>query len=304
MKVAVTGAAGRIAYSLLFMIANGDMFGKLKTLSLRMYDLDFMVDKMEGIAMELRDCAYTLLDDLIVTSKPEEAFDDCDVIIMLGAYPRKPGMTRADVLEKNSGIFKTQGKQIADHAKKDVKVVVIGNPANTNAWIISKFIQKKYVSCLTRLDMNRAIGQLQKKTGLTHIKQVVVWGNHSASQYPDFRNAVTVRGDFIGGENEELISVVQNRGSEVLNKTGMSSAASAAKAVSDHIRDWYMGSNSIVTMGVVSDGSYGVPEGLVFSFPVRCTGQFEYKIIKNIIIDKSKLSKSIKELMLESTSIS
>ncbi|CAG9835843.1 unnamed protein product [Diabrotica balteata] len=286
IHVVVTGAAGQIAYSLLYMIAKGDVFGPNQTLVLRLLDIPPMMGVLEGVVMELADCALPLLREVIPTADPVVAFKDVSAAFLVGAMPRKEGMERKDLLAANVKIFKVQGEALDKHAKKDVKVLVVGNPANTNALICSKYapsIPKENFTAMTRLDQNRAQAQIAAKVGvpIENVSNVIIWGNHSSTQFPDASHAVVVvdnksvpaveavkDGEWL---RNVFVSTVQKRGAAVIAARKMSSAMSAAKAAADHMRDWFLGTpdNKFVSMGVLSDGSYGAPKDVVFSFPVN-----------------------------------
>ena len=281
VNVTVTGAAGQIGYSLLFRIAAGHLLGPDTPVRLRLLEITPALKAAEGTAMELDDCAFPLLQGIEITDDLKTAFDGTNVGLLVGAMPRKAGMERGDLLSANGGIFKPQGRAINDHAADDVRVLVVGNPANTNALITANNapdVPKTRFTAMTRLDHNRAIAQLAKKTGaaVTEISNLTIWGNHSATQYPDLFNA-KVRGrvaaevvDDQAWLENDFIPTVAKRGAAIIDARGLSSAASAASAALDHVRTWFHGTaeGDWTSMGVVSDGSYGVPEGLVSSFPV------------------------------------
>merc|ERR1739838_618712 len=291
IRVLVTGAAGQIAYSLLYSIAKGDVFGLDQPIILVLLDIPPMVPVLDGVVMELQDCALPLLREVIPTSEVEVGFKDLDAAILVGSMPRREGMERKDLLKANVAIFKTQGAALEKYAKKTVKVLVVGNPANTNCLIASKSapsIPKENFSCLTRLDHNRASSQVAIRCGVpaNNVKNVIIWGNHSSTQYPDVHHAkVNMDGtekavvacvDDDNWINNEFIKVVQTRGGAVIAARKLSSAMSAAKAICDHIRDWHNGipEGSWTSMGVVSGGQYGIPAGIVYSFPVSISGSF------------------------------
>lgn len=299
VRVAVTGAAGQIGYSLLFRIASGEMLGKDQPVILQL--LEVPVEKaqqaLKGVIMELDDCAFPLLVDVIGTDDPNVAFKDADYALLVGARPRGPGMERADLLQENAKIFTVQGKALNDVASRDVKVLVVGNPANTNAYIAMKSapdLPAKNFTAMLRLDHNRALTQVAKKTGtqVKDIKKLTVWGNHSPTMYADYRFA-TVNGesvkDMINDQEwnaNVFLPTVGKRGAAIIEARGLSSAASAANAAIDHMRDWALGTNGEwVTMGIPSDGSYGIPEGVMFGFPVT-TENGEYKIVQGLEIDE------------------
>jgi malate dehydrogenase len=310
VRVAVTGAAGHIGYSLLFRIASGEMLGADQPVILQLMEITPALNALNGVVMEINDCAYPLVQGVVVTDKAEQAFGDADYVMLVGAKPRSKGMERGDLLTENGKIFKPQGKAINDFAKRNVKVLVIGNPANTNALIAmsnAPDLAPDQFTAMTRLDHNRAISQVAEKTGakVTEIKKVTIWGNHSATQYPDLNHA-TVKGKPAMDQLDKdwvrntFIPRVQKRGAEVIEARGMSSAASAAYAGLAHLRDWVNGSESgnWLSMAVPSDGSYDVPEGLIYSFPVTLKGG-EWKIVQNLDIDdfsREKMKATQKEL--------
>jgi NAD-dependent malate dehydrogenase len=297
LRVCVTGAAGQIGYSLVPMICNGSVFGPDVKIQLRLLDIPNAIKVLEGVVLELQDCAYPLVEDIQFGDNPHEMFLGCDLVVFVGGFPRKQGMERKELLKINGSIFNAQGKALNEVAKKTVRCLVVANPANTNCLILQRHaptIPKENFSCLTRLDQNRAIAQIALKTKVpvTDVNNVIIWGNHSATQYPDVNNA-TVQGKPVRSVvnddaylNIDFISKVQKRGAEIINVRGASSVFSAANAVRDHLRDWYHGTKpgTYVSMGVISDGSYGVPEGLVFSYPVT-TENFTYKIVKDLPLD-------------------
>ena len=285
VKVAVTGAAGQIGYSLLFRIASGALLGTDTPVELRLLEITPALKALEGVVMELDDCAFPLLAGTEIGADPNRVFDGANLALLVGARPRAKGMERGDLLEANGGIFKPQGQALSDHAADDVRVTVTGNPANTNALIAmsnAPDIPRERFTALTRLDHNRALAQLAAKTGasVNDISHLTIWGNHSATQYPDIfyadvagKNAAELIGDQAWLEND-FIPTVQKRGAAIIEARGASSAASAASATIDHARDWLHGTKADdwVSMAICSDGSYGVPEGLISSFPVRCEG--------------------------------
>jgi malate dehydrogenase len=294
VRVAITGAAGQISYSLLFRIASGEMLGKDQPVILQLLEITPALDALAGTAMEVEDCAFPLVNEIIQTDDPNIAFRDADYCLLVGARPRGPGMERKDLLEANAAIFSVQGKAINDNASKDVKVLVVGNPANTNALIAYRNapgLEPGQFTAMTRLDHNRAIAQLSGKTSShnTEVDGLIIWGNHSATQYPDISHA-TVAGEAASSLvddawiKEDFIPTVQQRGAAIIKARGLSSAASAANAAIEHMRDWALGSNgNIVSMGIHSDGSYGVAEGLIYSFPVICSGG-KYVIVQDLEI--------------------
>lgn len=298
MRVAVTGAAGQIGYALLFRIASGEMLGKDQPVILQLLEIpDEKAQKaLQGVMMELDDCAFPLLHSMHAYSDAREAFKDVDVALLVGARPRGPGMERKDLLEANAQIFTAQGKALNDVANRNVKVLVVGNPANTNAYIAMKSapdLPAKNFTAMLRLDHNRALSQLATKANckVADIKKLVVWGNHSPTMYPDIRFA-EVNGEQLEAKinddvwnRDTFIPTVGKRGAAIIEARGLSSAASAANAAIDHIRDWVLGSNGEwVTMGVPSDGSYGIPEGVIYGFPVT-TANGEYELVKGLEID-------------------
>lgn len=282
VRVTVTGAAGQISYGLLFRIASGAMLGEDQPVILQLLEITPALDALNGVAMELDDCAFPLLEGIVCTDDPNVAYKDADYALLVGARPRGPGMERKDLLEANAAIFSVQGKAIDTVANKNIKVLVVGNPANTNALITQRnapSIDPRNFTAMTRLDHNRALTQLAQKTGKTiqDVTHMTIWGNHSATQYPDLYNAKVngqaamelVEQDWY--END-FIPTVQQRGAAIIKARGASSAASAANAAIDHMRTWALGSDEgdWVSMGVYSDGSYGIEEGLIYSFPCTC----------------------------------
>lgn len=297
VRVAVTGAAGHICYSLLFRIAAGEMFGSDQPVIFQLLEIPPAMKALEGVVMEIDDCAYPLVAGFVLTDDVNVAFKDVDYALLVGAKPRSAGMERSDLLEANGGIFKIQGKALNDHASRDVKVVVVGNPANTNAntaMINAPDLNPKNFTALTRLDHNRALAQLAAKTNsdVSDIKKMIIWGNHSTTQYPDLSHA-TIAGkpahDLVDRNwyENDYIPRVAKRGAEIIDARGASSAASAANAAIAHIRDWVMGTpeGDWTSMAVPSDGSYGIAEGLTYSFPVTCNNG-EYEIVQGLEIDE------------------
>jgi len=305
LTVLVTGAAGQIAYSLLFSIAKGDVFGAEQPIKLHLLDIEVMQGVVEGVAMELTDCALPLLTGVVCTHDTTVAFKNIDAACLVGAMPRREGMERKDLLRANVKIFKAQGQALDTHAKKTVKVLVVGNPANTNAYICSKYapsIPTENFSALTRLDQNRAQSQvaeyLKQKRQLNiscrDVTNVTIWGNHSSTQFPDVNHAlVKVDGseqparDALQDDswvNNEFISIVQKRGAAVIAARKLSSAMSAAKAICDHMRDWWFGTqdNKWVSMGIISDGSYDIEKGLMYSFPVRIGADRSWQVVQGL----------------------
>ncbi len=297
VRVVVTGAAGQISYSLLFRIAAGEMLGLDQPVILQMLEITPALEALKGVAMELDDCAFPLLAGMVITDDPNVAYKDADYALLVGARPRGPGMERKDLLEANAAIFSVQGKAINDHASRDIKVLVVGNPANTNALIAQRNapdINPRQFTAMTRLDHNRALTQLGQKTGtsINDITKMTIWGNHSSTQYPDISKAL-INGEGAEGKVEqdwyrnEFIPVVQQRGAAIIKARGASSAASAANAAIFHMRDWALGSaeNDWVSMGVYSDGSYGIAEGLIYSFPCVCKNG-DWEIVQGLEISE------------------
>jgi len=318
IRVVVTGAAGQIAYSILYMIAKGDVFGHDQTLILHLLDIPPMMGVLEGVVMELADCALPLLRQVIPTADPAVAFKDVSAAFLVGAMPRKEGMERKDLLSANVKIFKVQGEALDKNAKKDVKVLVVGNPANTNALICSHYapsIPRENFTAMTRLDQNRARSHIAVKVNvpIENVKNVIIWGNHSATQFPDVKHATVKIGvveksvyDAVNNQSyleNEFVSTVQKRGAAVIAARKMSSAMSAAKAACDHMKDWWHGTapGNFVSMGVVSDGSYGVPKDIVFSFPVEIKDK-QWTIVQGLDVDafaRCKLDVTSQELLEE-----
>lgn len=284
VRVTVTGAAGQIGYALLFRIASGAMLGDDQPVILHLLDITPAMDALEGVRMELDDCAFPLLAGIVCTDDPNVGFKDADYALLVGARPRGPGMERKDLLEANAAIFSVQGKAIDQHASRDIRVLVVGNPANTNALITQRnapSIDPRNFTAMMRLDHNRAKTQIaqQLSAPVTAVNTMTVWGNHSATQYPDLHHATVnnaVASDQVEQSwyEETFIPTVQQRGAAIIKARGASSAASAANAAIDHMRDWALGTpaDDWVSMGVYSDGSYGIAEGLIYSFPCRCAG--------------------------------
>ena len=314
VRITVTGAAGQIGYATLFRIANGDMLGQDQPIVLQLLDLPQAQQALRGVMMELEDCAFPLLQQVIITDDPKVALKDTEVALLIGARPRSKGMERKDLIEANGAIFSAQGKLLNEYAARHVKVLVVGNPANTNALIAMKNapdLDPKNFSSMMRLDHNRAIAQVAQKLfqPIHDIKKMIVWGNHSGTQYPDLDHA-EIRGTLVREllpEQEwvekEFIPTVQKRGAAVIEARGLSSAASAANAAITHIHDWLLGAhhNNWVSMGVPSDGSYGIPEGVIYGFPVRCR-QGDYHIVQDLPISESgrkHMENSYRELLEE-----
>jgi len=313
VRVTVTGAAGQISYGLLFRIASGAMLGEDQPIILQLLEITPAMDALKGVAMELDDCAFPLLENIVCTDDANVAFKDTDFALLVGARPRGPGMERKDLLEANAAIFSAQGKAINAVASRGIKVLVVGNPANTNALIAQRNapdIDPRNFTAMTRLDHNRAMTQLAQKTGnaVTAVTHMTIWGNHSATQYPDLFHAK------VNGEaattlidqtwyKETFIPEVQQRGAAIIAARGASSAASAANAAIDHMRTWALGSaaNDWVSMGIYSDGSYGIAEGLIYSFPVTCSNG-DWTIVQGLEIDafsQEKMDATEKELTEE-----
>jgi malate dehydrogenase len=296
-RVAITGAAGQIGYQLAFRIASGQLLGPNQPVILQLLEITPALNALKGVVMELDDCAFPALHGVVATDKPEEAFRDADYALLVGAKPRGPGMERADLLKENARIFSTQGRAMNENASRNVRVLVVGNPANTNALIAQSNapdLNPANFTAMTRLDHNRALAQLAAKTGthVTQIKRMTIWGNHSATQYPDISQAVVndrAAKDLVSQEwlANEFIPTVQQRGAAVIKARGLSSAASAASSAIDHVRDWALGTpgDDWVSMAVASDGSYGIAEGVVYSYPVRCV-RGDYQIVQGLAIDE------------------
>jgi malate dehydrogenase len=316
-RVAVTGAAGQIGYSLLFRIASGELLGHDQPIVLQLLEITQAQQALKGVVMELEDCAFPLLQDIVTTDDPKVAFKDADVALLVGARPRTKGMERKDLLEANGAIFTVQGKALNEIAKRNVKVLVVGNPANTNAYIAMNSAPNLPHECFTamlRLDHNRALFQLAAKTGkpVDAIEKLVVWGNHSPTMYPDYRFA-TINGQSLKAmindekwNREVFIPSVGKRGATVIEARGLSSAASAANAAIAHMHDWVLGTHGKwVTMGIPSDGSYGIPEGIIYGYPVTCANG-KYQIVKGLEIDpfsREKMNATLKELQEERDAI-
>ena len=297
VRVTVTGAAGNISYALLFRIAAGDMLGKDQPVILQLLEIPPALDALQGVVMELNDCAYPLLAGVTASDQPEAAFAGVDYALLVGSKPRGPGMERGDLLKDNGKIFSVQGRALNDHASADVRVLVVGNPANTNALIAAANapdLDPSRFTAMTRLDHNRAKSQLAEKLGAHHdrLTRMTIWGNHSATQYPDVSQALADGKPVAGNLDQEwlvndFIPTVQQRGAAIIKARGASSAASAASAAIDHVRDWVSGTGpgDWVSMGIISDGSYGIEKGLVYSFPVTCEGG-RYKIVQGLEPDE------------------
>lgn len=318
-RVVVTGAAGQIGYQLCFRIASGQLLGPDQPVILQMLEITPALDALKGVAMELDDCAFPLLAGMVQTDDANVAFGDADYALLVGAMPRRDGMERADLLEANGGIFGPQGKAMNDNASKDIKVLVVGNPANTNALIAmhsAPDIDNKNFTAMTRLDHNRAMTQVAQKTStsVNDIKKMTIWGNHSATQYPDLFHCEVngqVAAEMINDQawlEGEFIPTVQKRGAAIIKARGLSSAASAANAAIDHVHDWALGSpeGDWVSMAVPSDGSYGVPEGIISSFPCT-TSNGEWSIVQGLDIDdfsRSRIDATAAELVAERDTVS
>lgn len=318
IRIAVTGAAGQISYSLLFRIAAGDMLGGSQPVILQLLDIPESGKVLDGVLMELQDCAFPLLTDIIVTHDPMIAFDQADIAILVGARPRGKGMERKDLLQTNGEIFREQGRALNQVVKRDAKILVVGNPANTNTLITMKNapdLSPENFSGMLRLDHNRALSQVAMKLNqpVSHIRKMIVWGNHSSTQFPDLSHAeidhqkvIDLIKDQTWVENS-FIPTVQNRGAVVIEARGLSSAASAANAIIDHMRDWIFGTrdDDWITMGILSDGSYKIPEGVIYGFPVVCKNG-ERKIVQGLEISpfsRTRLDIAYDELTQELDSI-
>ena len=294
VRVTITGAAGQIGYALLFRVASGAMLGNDQPVILQLLEITPALGAVKGVVMELDDCAFPLLQEVTYTDDANVAFKDADYALLVGSRPRGPGMERKDLLEANAAIFSAQGKALNDNASPNVKVLVVGNPANTNALIAQRNapdLNPRNFTAMTRLDHNRAMAQLAAKAGkhVSDVEGLCIWGNHSATQYPDIHRAsvageqamALVDMDWYTGD---FIPTVQQRGAAIIEARGASSAASAANAAIDHMRDWALGSDAVLSMGVYSDGSYGVAEGLIYSFPVTCSGG-DWSIVQGVEIN-------------------
>ena len=317
VNITITGAAGNIGYALAFRVAAGDMLGPDQPVILQLLEITPALDALKGVAMELNDCAFPLLRGLVTTDDANVAFKDCDYALLVGARPRGPGMERKDLLAANGAIFGPQGKALNDHASRHVKVLVVGNPANTNALIAQAAapdLNPRNFTAMTRLDHNRALSQLAEKTGThsTDIAKMTIWGNHSSTQYPDISHA-TVQGKAAKGLVEDswykdtFIPVVQQRGAAIIKARGASSAASAASAAIDHMRTWALGTDGDdwVSMGVPSDGSYGIAPGIIYSYPCRCKNG-DYEIVQGLEIDafsREKMDATERELREERAAV-
>tara|TARA_B110000438_G_scaffold37915_1_gene37713 strand:- start:1450 stop:2421 length:972 start_codon:yes stop_codon:yes gene_type:complete len=315
--ITITGAAGQIGYQLAFRVASGQLLGRDQKINLNLLEISPALDALNGVAMELEDCAFSSLDKISITDDPEIAFKDSDFAFLVGAKPRGPGMERSDLLIGNAAIFSVQGKALNAHANRNVKVLVVGNPANTNALIAmsnAPDLKPQSFTAMMRLDHNRAIAQIADKTSIhsNDIKRMIIWGNHSSTQYPDINHA------FIDGKRagelvennwikNEFIPRVQARGAEIIKARGLSSAASAASAAIDHMNNWELGTaeNDWVSMAIPSDGSYGISEGIIYSFPVTCSNG-AYEIVQGLEIDEysnQAMQASAAELLEEKAAV-
>ena len=309
VRITVTGAAGQIGYALVFRIASGAMLGPKQPVILQLLEIPPAMDALRGVVMEIDDCAFPLLQGVVATDDPNVAFNDADIALLVGSRPRGPGMERSDLMQANAAIFSVQGKALNDHAARDVKVLVVGNPANTNCLIAQRNapeLNPRNFTAMTRLDHNRALAQLSAKTGVAvaDIEGLAIWGNHSPTMYPDVYHATVggkaalervdmawVEGDFL--------PTVQKRGAAIIEARGASSAASAANAAIDHVRDWVLGSAGVTSMAVLSDGSYDIAEGLIFSYPVVCAGG-DWQIVGSLSVnDFSRAKLDITETELK-----
>ena len=311
VRVTITGAAGQIGYALLFRIASGAMLGPEQPVILQLLEITPALDALKGVVMELDDCAFPLLAGTVQTDDANVAFKDCDYALLVGSRPRGPGMERKDLLEANAAIFSVQGKALNDQASRAVKTLVVGNPANTNCLIAQRNapdLDPRNFTAMTRLDHNRAMAQVAGKVGrhVSEVKGLCIWGNHSATQYPDLHGATVADSaamDLVDMNwyEQDFIPTVQQRGAAIIEARGASSAASAANAAIDHMRDWVMGSDEIVSMGVYSDGSYGVEPELIYSYPVKCEGG-DWQIVQDVDINefsRSKMDATTQELIEE-----
>lgn len=317
VRVVVTGAAGQIGYSLIFRIAAGEMLGSDQPIILQLLEITPALKNLAGVVMELNDCAFPTLAGIVATDDPNVAFKDADYALLVGARPRGPGMERKDLLEANSAIFSVQGRAIDQHASRNIKVLVVGNPANTNALIAQKnapSINPAQFTAMTRLDHNRALSQLAEKTGthITQIKNMIIWGNHSATQYPDLHHCLVdgklatslVDVDWV---KSNFIPTVQKRGAAIIEARGLSSAASAASAAIDHMHSWALGTaeGDFVSMGIPSDGSYGIEPGVIYSYPCVCKGG-KYEIVQGLEIgefSRERMRATEKELREERAAV-
>ncbi len=316
-RVVITGAAGQIGYQLAFRIASGQLLGSNQPVILQLLEIPPALNALKGVVMELEDCAFPALQAVVATDQAQEAFRDADYALLVGAKPRGPGMERGDLLKENAKIFSVQGRALNDHASRQVRVMVVGNPANTNALIAQRNapdLNPANFTAMTRLDHNRALAQLAAKTGahVTQISNMTIWGNHSATQYPDISQAVVnerAAKDLVSQEwiEKDFIPTVQQRGAAIIKARGLSSAASAASAAIDHIRDWALGTpgDDWVSMAVPADGSYGIREGIIYSFPCRCS-KGKYEIVQGLPISdfsRARMDATDKELREERAAI-
>ena len=311
VRVTVTGAAGQIGYALIFRIAAGEMLGRQQPVILQLLEIPPALEALRGVAMELDDCAFPLLEGIVQTDDPNIAFAGADYALLVGSRPRTAGMERSDLLEANAAIFSVQGKALNDHASRNVKVLVVGNPANTNCLIAQRNapdLAPRNFTAMTRLDHNRAVAQLAAKAGcsVAEIAGLAIWGNHSTTMYPDVYHASAAGRVALGLVDKgwvenDFIPLVQKRGAAIIAARGASSAASAANAAIDHMRDWALGTDAVVSMGVYSDGSYGIAEGLIFSFPVTCADG-DWRLVEELDIDpfsRKRLAATEAELIEE-----
>lgn len=313
VNVAITGAAGQIGYALAFRVASGQMLGEDQPVNLHLLEITPALPALQGVVMELSDCAFPTLNKVVATDDAKVAFNDCDVALLVGARPRGPGMERKDLLLANAQIFSAQGKALDAVAKRDVRVLVVGNPANTNALIAQRNapgLNPANFTAMVRLDHNRAAAQLAEKTGqhVTKIERVTIWGNHSSTQYPDLHHALVDKKPALSLVDQQwyaetFIPVVQQRGAAIIKARGASSAASAASAAIDHVRDWVKGTpdGNWVSMAVPSDGSYGVPAGVIFGYPVTCKNG-QYQIVQGLEVNafsRARIEATHKELLEE-----
>jgi len=312
-NVTITGGAGQIAYSLIPLVCSGQTFGDKIRINLRLLDIEPMMKVLGGVAMEVQDCAFPLVNSVEHGFDPKEMLKDADVAIFVGGFPRKKGMERKDLIDKNVSIFKEQGKALNEVASSDCKILVVANPANTNCLVLSKNapnIPAENFSALTRLDHDRALNQVALKTGNTvnDVKDIVIWGNHSSTQYPDVR-FVKIKGEKFDSKPDEefymgeFISTVQKRGAAIIDARNLSSSMSAANAANNHMKDWYFGSEHIVSMALITDGStYDMEKDLCFSFPVKCKGNFKHEIVTGLEINdfsQEKMKITMTELLEE-----
>jgi len=317
VRVTITGAAGQIGYQLAFRIASGQMLGEDQPVILQLLEIPPALPALEGVVMELDDCAFGTLAGIVATDDANIAFADTEYALLVGARPRGPGMERKDLLEANAQIFSVQGKAINDHASRDIRVLVVGNPANTNALIASANapdIETANFTAMTRLDHNRAIAQVAQKTGrhVSDVRRMIIWGNHSATQYPDIHHASVAGQPAMGLVDEawlrdEFIPTVQQRGAAIINARGASSAASAASAAIDHMHDWALGSadDDWVSMAIPADGSYDIAPGVIYSYPVRCSGG-HYEIVQGLSVSdfsRERMAATEQELREERAAI-